>query len=65
MHIFPLIYGGICSSRLFLCELHSFGDIGYRYVYLLLNIMQLGGAQSSMSLSRNHDSVTQDNPQTL
>ena len=67
-------------SRLFWCDLPSFGGIGFRGVCPLSSVMELDGMwlvvlvelhthtflnSSAMSLSRNHDPVTQDTPQTL
>ena len=43
IHIFPLTCRAIYQSRLFWCELSSFGDIGCRDFYLLSNIMGLNG----------------------
>lgn len=58
----------IFPSRLF-CELSSFGDIGYRVVCLGLNRVELHGTtylkNTTTPLYRNHDLVTQDNPQTM
>ena len=58
-------FRAIYQSTLFWCELPTFGDIDC----LLSNIMGLNGALNSapivMSLLRNHEPVTQNNPQTL
>jgi len=68
------------QSRLFWCELPSVGDICCRNVCFLSNIMELDGTRLvvlkvpkntlerlniNLSLSKNHDPVTQDNPQTF
>ena len=37
IHIFPLTFGAIYQSRLFWCELPSFGDTGRRDFCLLSN----------------------------
>ena len=74
-----LNHSAIYPLRLFWCELQRFGSIGYRDVCLLSSITGCDGTQhvvlkapkihlknsTAMSLSRNHDLVTQDNPQTL
>ena len=44
LHIFPLTFSAIYQSKLFWCELPSFGDIGRRDVCLFSNIMGLNGA---------------------
>ena len=72
IHISPLTCSAIYQSRLFWCELPSFGDIGRRDFCLFSKIMGLNGAlnvglavpkihlksSTAMSLSRNHDPVT-------
>ncbi|MDG2590005.1 hypothetical protein P7M45_23995, partial [Vibrio parahaemolyticus] len=75
IHISPLTCSAIYQSRLIWCELPSVGDIGHRDVCLFSIKMELDGTQpkkeihlknlTAISLSRNHDLVTQDNPQTL
>ena len=63
VHIFPHTFGAFYQSKLFWCELPSSGR---RDFCLLLNIMGVNGALNVvMSLSRNHDLVTENNPQTL
>ena len=61
---------------MFWCELQTFGDIDHRDVCLLLDIIQLDGAllvvlkapdiflknATVISISGNHEPVTQDNP---
>ena len=44
IHIFSLTFTAIHQSKLFWCELPSFGDIGRRDFCLLSNIMGLNGA---------------------
>lgn len=62
-----------CSpSRLFWCELLSFGDIGHRDVCRLSKMMEVDStflvvlkALKNALKNWNHDLVTKDNPQTL
>ena len=67
MHIFPLTYRAIYQTKLFWCELPSFGDVGC----LFSNIMKLNGALNVMLtvpkkyISKNHDPITQNYPQTF
>ena len=66
----PLTYRAIYPSRFLWCELLSYGDIGF-----LLNIIGLYGTWLEMlkapkmhlkkKKSKDYDSVTQDDPQTL
>ena len=72
IHIYPLTCGAIYQSRLFWCELSSFGDIGRRDFCLPSNVMGSNVAlnvhlenSKATSLSRNRDPVTQDDPQSL
>ena len=73
------MYSAIYQTRSFWCELPIFGDISCRDCCLLSNIMGLNCAlnvvltlpkihlknSTAVSLSRNHDPITQNNPQTL
>ena len=45
--MFPLTCSATYQSRLFWCELSSFGDIGRRDFCLLSNIMGVNGARSA------------------
>ena len=44
IHISPLTCSAVCQSKLFWCELPTFGDIGHGDFCLLSNIMGLNGA---------------------
>ena len=50
IHIFPLTCSAIYQSKLFWCELSSFGDISRRDFCLLSNIMGLNGCDVHMKL---------------
>lgn len=60
---FPLL-AVLFISGLFWYKLPTSGEIGHVGVCLLSDIMEPDGTQQ-ISLSRNHDTVTQHNPQTV
>lgn len=74
--IFPLAYSAVYPSLLFWHVVQSLGDISRRDVCLFSNIIELDGTSpvvlkapkihtnnaTSVSLYRNQDLVTQDNP---
>ena len=66
IHISPLACSAIYPLSFFGV---SFGDIGHQYVCLLSIIMGLAKIHlknsTAISFFKNHDPVTQDNPQTL
>ena len=55
IHIFPLTFSAVYQSKLFWCELPSFGDIRCRDFCFLSGIMEVNGALNVvLTASKNY-----------